>query len=147
MEAYIVVSPTPYFAQTDKSGTYKIDNVPDGSYTVTAWNEGANGQSKPVTVSGDSTADFTLTKIVTVGHWGEGGLRRPFFNSFAYRFCVTKSCFIPYHKFSTGLREPIKNFQIKWFGKVQDSKPTDSNNIEGFTAQNGTGATREMGES
>jgi plastocyanin len=64
MEAYIIVSPTPYFAQTDKSGTYKIDDVPDGSYTVTAWNEGAKGQSKPVTVSGDSTADFTLTKLI-----------------------------------------------------------------------------------
>jgi plastocyanin len=68
MEAHIIVSPTPYFAQTDKSGTYKIENVPDGSYTVTAWNEGAKGQSKPVTVSGATTADFTLIKLATVGH-------------------------------------------------------------------------------
>ncbi len=68
MGAYIIVSPTPYFATTDKSGEYKIDNVPDGSYTVTAWNEGAKGQSKPVTASGQTTADFTLTKIITVGH-------------------------------------------------------------------------------
>jgi plastocyanin len=64
MEAYIIVSPTPYFAHSDKSGTYKIENVPDGSYTVTAWNAGAKGQSKPVTVSGNSTADFTLTKLM-----------------------------------------------------------------------------------
>ena len=35
MSAYIVVTPTPYFATTDKSGNYKIENVPDGSYTVT----------------------------------------------------------------------------------------------------------------
>ncbi|MGA7906997.1 MAG: carboxypeptidase regulatory-like domain-containing protein [Candidatus Sulfotelmatobacter sp.] len=62
MSAYIVVSPTPYFAVTDKSGSYKIDNVPDGSYTVTAWHEGAKNQSKPVTVSGTGTADFTLSK-------------------------------------------------------------------------------------
>ncbi|MGA8489372.1 MAG: plastocyanin/azurin family copper-binding protein [Terriglobales bacterium] len=68
MEAHIIVSPTPYFAETDKSGSYKIKDVPDGSYTVTAWNAGAKGQSKPVIVSGDGTADFTLTKLATVGH-------------------------------------------------------------------------------
>jgi plastocyanin len=62
MSGYVVVSPTPYFAKTDKSGEYKIDNVPDGSYSVTAWHEGAKNQSKPVTVTGDSKADFTLSK-------------------------------------------------------------------------------------
>ena len=62
MSGYIVVSPTLYFAVTDKSGSYKIDNVPDGSYTVTAWHEGAKNSSKPVTVAGESKADFTLTK-------------------------------------------------------------------------------------
>lgn len=62
MSAYIVVTPTPYFAVTDKSGSYKIDNVPDGSYSVTAWHEGAKNQSKPVTVAGEGKADFTLSK-------------------------------------------------------------------------------------
>jgi len=62
MAGYIVVSPTPYFATSDKSGVYKIENVPDGSYTVTAWHEGAKSSSKPVTVAGDSKADFTLSK-------------------------------------------------------------------------------------
>ena len=62
MSAYIVVAPTPYFAVTDQSGSYKIENVPDGSYTVTAWHEGAKKQSKPVAVSGEGKADFTLSK-------------------------------------------------------------------------------------
>jgi plastocyanin len=62
MAGYVVVSPTPYFALTDKSGVYKIENVPDGSYTVTAWHEGSKNQSKPVAVAGDSKADFTLSK-------------------------------------------------------------------------------------
>jgi len=62
MGAYIVVSPTPYFAETDESGNYKIKDVPDGSYTVTAWHEGAKNSSKPVTVAGGGKADFTLTK-------------------------------------------------------------------------------------
>jgi plastocyanin len=62
MSGYVVVAPTPYFALTDKSGDYKIENVPDGSYTVSAWHEGAKNQSKPVTVAGDSKVDFTLSK-------------------------------------------------------------------------------------
>jgi len=62
MAAYIVVSPTPYFAQTDDGGNYKIKDVPDGTYTVTVWHEGAKNQSKPVTVSGGAKADFTLSK-------------------------------------------------------------------------------------
>lgn len=62
MAGYIIVSPTPYFATTDKSGEYKIENVPDGSYTVAAWHEGAKNQSKPVSVAGDTKADFTLSK-------------------------------------------------------------------------------------
>ena len=62
MSGFVVVSPTPYYALTDKSGGYKIENVPDGSYNVTAWHEGAKNQSKPVTVSGDAKADFTLSK-------------------------------------------------------------------------------------
>jgi len=62
MSAYIVVTPTPYFATTDKSGAYKIENVPDGSYNVTAWHEGAKNQSKPVAVAGEGKADFTLSK-------------------------------------------------------------------------------------
>jgi plastocyanin len=62
MSGYIVVTPTPYSALTDKSGDYKIENVPDGSYSVTGWHEGAKNQSKPVTVSGDTKADFTMSK-------------------------------------------------------------------------------------
>jgi plastocyanin len=62
MSAYLVVVPTPYFATSDQAGNYKIENVPDGSYTVIAWHEGAKNQSKPVSVSGDTKADFTLSK-------------------------------------------------------------------------------------
>jgi len=62
MACYIVVSPTPYYALTDKSGNYKIENVPDGQYTVVAWHEGAKNSTKPVAVSGDTKADFTVSK-------------------------------------------------------------------------------------
>jgi plastocyanin len=62
MSAYLVVVPTPYFAVSDQAGNYKIENVPDGSYTVIASHEGAKNQSKPVSVSGDTKGDFTLSK-------------------------------------------------------------------------------------
>ena len=62
MVGYLIVSPTPYFAETDDGGNYKINGVPDGSYTVTVWHEGAKNQSKPVTVSAGARADFTITK-------------------------------------------------------------------------------------
>jgi plastocyanin len=62
MSAYVVVVPTPYFATSDAAGSYKIENVPDGSYTVTAWHEGTKTQSKPLSVSGDAKSDFTLSK-------------------------------------------------------------------------------------
>jgi plastocyanin len=60
MSGYIVVSPTPYFAETDSTGAYKIQNVPDGQYKVVAWRQGAKPQTMPVTVSGSGKADFTL---------------------------------------------------------------------------------------
>ena len=62
MSGYIVVSPTPYFAETDASGNYKIENVPDGKYNVVAWHEGMKAQTKAVNVAGTGSADFTLSK-------------------------------------------------------------------------------------
>ncbi len=62
MAGYIVVSPTPYFAETDDSGSYTIKDVPDGQYTVTAWHEGAKPKSQPVKVAGATKSDFTLSK-------------------------------------------------------------------------------------
>jgi plastocyanin len=62
MSGYIIVSPTPYYAVTDESGSFKIADVPDGSYTVSAWHEGMKILSKPVTASGTATVEFSLAK-------------------------------------------------------------------------------------
>ena len=62
MSAYVVVVPTPYYAVTDAGGNYKIDNVPNGQYNVVGWHEGAKMQTKPVAVSGEANADFSLSK-------------------------------------------------------------------------------------
>lgn len=60
MAGYIIVSPTPYFAETGADGAFSIANVPDGQYTVNAWHEGKKVSSKKITVTGDTSADFTL---------------------------------------------------------------------------------------
>ncbi len=62
MAGYVVVTPTPYYAETDGQGNYKIADVPDGSYKVVAWHEGNKPASKEVTVKGDTKADFTVSK-------------------------------------------------------------------------------------
>lgn len=62
MSAYIVISPTPYFAETDADGNYKIENVPNGTYIVYAWHEGMKQQHQLVEVAGTSKVDFSLSK-------------------------------------------------------------------------------------
>jgi plastocyanin len=62
MAGYLIVSPTPYYAETDASGNYTIANVPDGDYKLIAWHEGSKPATKQVSVKGDAKADFTVTK-------------------------------------------------------------------------------------
>jgi hypothetical protein len=63
MHGWFVVVKGPY-ATTDANGTYTIDNVPPGNYTVTAWHEPDQTQTQKVTVAagGSATADFTFTE-------------------------------------------------------------------------------------
>ena len=62
MSGYIIVSPTPYFAQTDTNGNYKIENVPDGKYNLVIWHEGSKPQTIPITVAGNTTVNVSLPK-------------------------------------------------------------------------------------
>ena len=63
MNGYVFVSPTPYFAVTDKGGSYEIKNVPAGNYTLKTWSEDGKvtTQAVEVTASGAS-ADLTVKK-------------------------------------------------------------------------------------
>ncbi len=47
---------------TDTDGRYRIENVPPGSYSVIAWNEGAWSEAKTVTVpdGGSAEQDFAV---------------------------------------------------------------------------------------
>jgi hypothetical protein len=61
MHGWFVVVNGPY-ATTDSNGSYTINNVPPGSYTVTAWQEQSGTQTQKVTVAAgaSATADFTF---------------------------------------------------------------------------------------
>ena len=50
MSAFILVFSHRYFAVTDPDGTYRIDNVPPGSYNVFVWNESLPLESRRVTL-------------------------------------------------------------------------------------------------
>ena len=62
MSAFILVFSHPFFAVTDPAGRYRIDNVPPGTYTLVAWNEGVTSESRQVVVSdaGLTETDFSL---------------------------------------------------------------------------------------
>jgi len=62
MQGFVVAVPTPYFAVTGSDGTYKIEGVPDGAYTLKAWHPKLSEGSQAVTLAGAATADFELKK-------------------------------------------------------------------------------------
>jgi plastocyanin len=64
MEAYVLVTETPYFAVSDKDGSYEIKNVPAGKFTLKIWHEKLKGSSQEVTVpeSGNVEMNFEIKK-------------------------------------------------------------------------------------
>jgi hypothetical protein len=62
MNAFILVFGHPFYAMTDADGRYRIDNVPPGTYSVVAWNEGDASDPRQVTVpdGGATEIDFTV---------------------------------------------------------------------------------------
>jgi plastocyanin len=63
MSAFVLVFSHPYYAKAEVDGRYRIDNVPPGTYTVSAWHEGEVRETKTVTVpaqGGDVDLDFTV---------------------------------------------------------------------------------------
>ena len=63
MSGYVVVVPTPYFAVTDKDGSFEIKNIPAGKYTLKTWSEDGKPTTQAVDLSGaTATVDLTVKK-------------------------------------------------------------------------------------
>lgn len=60
MMGYVVAVETPYFAVSAADGTYRIEGVPNGTYSLSVWQERLKKQTQQVNVGGDARADFTL---------------------------------------------------------------------------------------
>ncbi len=56
MHGWLVATESPYVAVTDKSGSFKLDNVPAGSYTVELWHEKLGKSTQKVTVKAKEDA-------------------------------------------------------------------------------------------
>lgn len=63
MSAFILVFAHRFFDVTDEQGRYRIERVPPGSYTMTAWYEGVSRDFKQISVpeeGGDVDVNFTI---------------------------------------------------------------------------------------
>lgn len=62
MEAYIVTLETPYYAVSIEDGSYKIKDVPEGTYTLKIWHEKYHSSDKIINVpdSGEVIVNFIL---------------------------------------------------------------------------------------
>jgi len=60
MQGWVIVAGHPYFALSDDKGTFKIADVPAGTYALEYWHETLGKQTKQVIVpaTGSVTADF-----------------------------------------------------------------------------------------
>ena len=56
MHGWLVATESPYVAVTDNSGSFKLTDVPAGSYTVEVWHEKLGKTSQKVTVKGKDEA-------------------------------------------------------------------------------------------
>ena len=63
MTAYFVVMPHPYFAKVAQDGSFVIDDVPPGKYTLVSWHEYFGTQEKAIQVKENQpvSVDFEYT--------------------------------------------------------------------------------------
>jgi plastocyanin len=62
MQGWLVATENPYFAVTDNSGSFKLTDVPAGTYNVEVWHEKLGKTSQKVTVKGkeDAKVNFEM---------------------------------------------------------------------------------------
>jgi hypothetical protein len=60
MLGWVYVADNPYYAMTQKDGTFTITDVPPGNYTLVAWQEFTGPVEMPVTVKAKEAASITV---------------------------------------------------------------------------------------
>ena len=60
MTAYIAVFEHPYFAVTAADGSFRIGDIPGGTYKLVFWHEKLGRKVKKVTVTGGGVSDASL---------------------------------------------------------------------------------------
>jgi high-affinity iron transporter len=82
MRAYVIVSPTPYFARCLPDGRFRLDGVPDGRYRLHVWHEMGRGTTRQIDVQGEdplvlngltveATPALAAAPTVAVRPWSE----------------------------------------------------------------------------
>jgi plastocyanin len=61
MKGYIAVFKHPYFAVSNKSGSFDLKDLPPGTYTITAWQEKLGTLSQKITVGAGETKTLEFT--------------------------------------------------------------------------------------
>jgi len=69
MHAYLYVAEHPYHAVTGADGTFRLDDVPPGTYTLTVWHELLGSKDRAVTVESGKTVtvDIDLPSVAAAG--------------------------------------------------------------------------------
>jgi len=61
MHAYLGVRPDPFFAVSGQDGSFKIEGLPPGTYTIEAWHEKFGTQTATVTIAATETKTANIT--------------------------------------------------------------------------------------
>ena len=77
MRGFVVVTDHPFFAVSGEDGSFKIEKVPAGKYTIEAWHTQyglLKKEAVEVKETGEVTVDFEFKDTMTAPDWNKGEL-------------------------------------------------------------------------
>ncbi|MFY0565507.1 carboxypeptidase regulatory-like domain-containing protein [Archangium lansingense] len=75
MAAWVVVNPNPYFATSGADGSFSIEHLPAGTYTLEAWHETLGTRTADVTVTEGGTATASFEFSSEAANTAQGGVK------------------------------------------------------------------------